>query len=35
MNLKRVLAFGLAGALMFTGCANQREATKKAMEIRK
>ena len=35
MNLKKVLAFGLAGALLFTGCANQREATKKALENQK
>ncbi len=35
MKLKRILALGLAGALLFTGCAERREAAQKMLENKK
>ena len=35
MNLKKILALGLAAAVLFTGCENRREATQQALENQK
>lgn len=35
MNLKKILALGLAGALLFSGCAERREAAQQMLENKK
>ena len=35
MNLKKILALGLASAILFTGCAERREAAQQMLENQK
>ena len=35
MNLKKILALGLTGAILLTGCAERREAAQQMLENQK